>query len=61
MVLLGIVAVDLIYHQPLAQFMAFMAQSNAPRHLTYWLDAVAGALMAIFGGGLLFSAIGITW
>lgn len=60
MVLLGIIAVDLIYHQLLAQFMAFMAHSNAARHLTYWLDAVAGALMAIFGGGLLFSAIGIT-
>lgn len=57
MVLVGIVLVDLTYHQALVQLVSITAESAPARHLRRWLDAIAGTLMAAFGIGLLSKAL----
>jgi threonine/homoserine/homoserine lactone efflux protein len=57
MVLVGIVLVDLAYHQALVQLAALVGRSLPARHLQRWLDATAGSLMAIFGLALLSRAV----
>ena len=56
-ILVGIVVIDLCYHQTLARFVATASRSKMARNVHRWLDVAAGGAMATFGGGLMIQAI----
>jgi threonine efflux protein len=55
-VLCGVILIDLIYHQALAAALILVGASGPFRRARRWLDGLVGALMMVFGLGLLVDA-----
>ncbi|PHM73104.1 LysE family translocator [Xenorhabdus kozodoii] len=56
-ILIGVIIIDLIYHQALARLISLASRSFARTPIRKWLDAVVGGLMVIFGIGLLLNIV----